>query len=432
MARKNSTHTLMAGSFLLAALVGAVAVIITLSGVTLEGRTPYVVRFTLSEGAAGIEPGSPVRVGGVQAGQVERVRFLFDPQGRPTGVEVDVLISDDITLFDDAAALLESPLLGGISAINIASAGGLADDARPLPSGAVIDGGIAPPSFLAQAGFGSQQQRQVSGIISDAEQLVSKLNQTADRIDAIITRVDGELEPVLADVRAMTGDARATVRRLNDRSEAWAASVDRALADAEAFADGLEPIRAEGEALVADARGAVNKIDGVIEDNRPRIDRTLASVERAVASVNDETIPAANRFLTDLNDRNAELGDLLARVDGFLVEELPSVRRALANARLASDQLKLATAEIRAQPWRLLIRPSTKELREQLVYDSSRAYASAVSDLRAASEALQASLDAPGTQDRGRIAELQSELLSAFDRYQQAERDLLDRLVTLD
>lgn len=432
MARKTQTQTLLAGSFLLAALAGAVAVIITLSGVTLEGRTPYIVRFSLSEGAAGIEPGSPVRVGGVPAGQVERVRFSFDSQGRPAGVEVDVLISDDLTLYSDAAALLESPLLGGISAINIASAGGLADDARPLSSGAVIDGGLAPPAFLTQAGFGPSQQRQIVGLITDAEQLVSKLNRTADRIDAIITRVDDNLEPTLADVRAITADARATAERLNQRSEAWAASVDRALADAEAFAGGLEPIRAESEALLGDARAAIAKIDGTIDDHRPRLDRTLEGIERAVASVNDQTLPAANRFLTDLNDRNAELGDLLARVDGFLVEELPSVRRALANARLATDQLKLATAEIRAQPWRLLVRPNTKELREQLVYDSSRAYASAVSDLRAASEALRASLEAPGTEDRSRIAELQAELLSAFDRYQQAERDLLDRLVTLD
>ncbi|MFI4871167.1 MAG: hypothetical protein ACIARQ_05090, partial [Phycisphaerales bacterium JB061] len=106
----------------------------------------------------------------------------------------------------------------------------------------------------------------------------------------------------------------------------------------------------------------------------------------------------------------------------------PGILRTLANARLASDQLRLATIEIRRNPWKLLARPDTKELREELFYDAARVYATAASDLQDAGASLEAILARPGGADEDEIRALTEELKSAMARYKQAEAGLLEAM----
>jgi hypothetical protein len=91
-----------------------------------------------------------------------------------------------------------------------------------------------------------------------------------------------------------------------------------------------------------------------------------------------------------------------------------------------SDQLKLTSIEVRSQPWRLLHQPTTKELSAQVLYDATRAFAEAASNLRAASESLQAAR--PGSD----TAHLSDELRTAVERYRTAEQALLDKLIEND
>ncbi|HRJ49422.1 MAG TPA: hypothetical protein PKU91_02745, partial [Phycisphaerales bacterium] len=121
---------------------------------------------------------------------------------------------------------------------------------------------------------------------------------------------------------------------------------------------------------------------------------------------------------------------LATRLDTIVATESSTVRRTMANARLASDQLKLAMMEIRAQPWRLLVQPDTKELQQQLLYDSARSYASALSDLRASATALEtitASGVRPGI-DPAEVARLKRELDEALERYRVAESRLFEQI----
>jgi hypothetical protein len=91
-----------------------------------------------------------------------------------------------------------------------------------------------------------------------------------------------------------------------------------------------------------------------------------------------------------------------------------------------SDQLKLTAVEVRSQPWRLLHQPTTKELSTQVLYDSTRAYAEAASDLRAASEALQAVSVNTGASD---VSAMTQRLAEAMEKYRGAERALMDKLI---
>ena len=88
--------------------------------------------------------------------------------------------------------------------------------------------------------------------------------------------------------------------------------------------------------------------------------------------------------------------------------------------------------EVRQAPWKILAAPTgRKELENEVLYDSVRAYATAVSDLRAAAASLD-EMTQDGTRalsdlDRQTIQELNKELGGAFERYEKAEREFLKR-----
>jgi ABC-type transporter Mla subunit MlaD len=132
----------------------------------------------------------------------------------------------------------------------------------------------------------------------------------------------------------------------------------------------------------------------------------------------------------------AQAQQAIADVDALLAEQRPNIRKAMANMRLTSDQLKLASIEVRSQPWRLLHEPDTKELATQVLYDATRSYAAAASDVRAASEALsQVSLAqraGPTMTDADlakSLADLSVRLRASMESFATAERKLLETLV---
>ncbi len=423
--RSAGRNNLFAGIFLLAGIALAVAVSVVLSGAadafTVSKRDTVLV--SLAEGAAGIKPGSSVLLGGQEIGKVRSVSFR-PATGADAGaleIAVDIAIRGEFTFYSNAAFYLEKPLLGSLSTINIASVGSPAAGAAPLPAGGEIRGTLAPPSFLAQAGVGSEQVTQIQQIISSA-------SRTAERLSAMVDRYEPQFDSIVA-------NADAAAKTVGQRAPDWARDVDEALAGAKKLGPVVDDV-AKG---VDEARETVRKADAVIEDGAPKVAAILDETRSAAEKLNRETIDRFNRALDQANNSLDVFASVAGEVSGLLREESPSLRRILANARLASEQLKLAAVEIRSQPWRLLYTPTPKESQTSILYDTARAYATAASDLRAASESLEAVTGAlstpPGSPaaaqaaDRQSIERLREELDRATDKYRQAEKALLDLLI---
>src|SRR5262249_4128384 len=128
-----------------------------------------------------------------------------------------------------------------------------------------------------------------------------------------------------------------------------------------------------------------------------------------------------------------DFADVADRVDRLLKEGVPQLKTTIANARLASEELKLALAEVRANPWKLLSRPTgRKDLENEALYDAARAYSLAVSDLRATAAALEAvaaaGAEGGGPADREQIAALVADLDAAFRKYRESEKRFLEKL----
>lgn len=426
-------NNIIAGLFIVLSLSLGVWASFLLSDRGVTGGLGFKVRFSLAQGAVGLKKGSPVQLGGQQIGQVESVDFERGKGRLPTAVLVNVRVRGDLPLYDNALVYLDRPLLGTLSSINIADAGGpdstmevvppdgttpaRATPAPPvmLKAESIIDGSLAPPAFLAAAGYGPQQVQQVKRAITRLDTMLAKAEQAFDKTTP-------KLDDTLGDVRAIVADLRKNLGK-------WSEQADTIVADVRTASGKLGPLLENADAGVTDARGLITQARQVVSDNRDKIDRIIANADTIAARLDKQTAELLNGALADARAALGSASDVLRRFSAMLTEEEPGVRRTLANMRLMSDQLKLTAVEVRSQPWRLLHQPTTKEFESQVLFDSTRAYASAASDLRAAAEALQAATAPGATPTPDQVRDLTGRLSDSYAAYHAAENALLDTLV---
>lgn len=233
-----------------------------------------------------------------------------------------------------------------------------------------------------------------------------------------------------ADVRTVASDAKA---RINE----WTPKIDATLTNAQTFTANIETSRKLLDTGLEKARDFIASVQETLNANRAHVDSIVKNADELVTKANTELY---QRVLATLDEaqRGVRSFSMAGEAAGNLIDELsPEVRLAMANARLASDQLKLMMTEVRRNPWRLLYQPGAKELQRELVYDAARNYAQAVSDLRGASaslESLAGGMDGPShgplsDADKARLAEVQKGVLESFAKYKQAENKFLDIIV---
>jgi len=430
---KNTQNNFVAGVFTILGIVGFVFIILTLSGASsfVTRKTEYVVRFTLADGASGLKNGSSVRVGGQEAGKVSKVEFwpaAQDEKGHaqpPQFVDVHVSIRRDIILYKDASVLLELPLLGNVSSINVPSVGTAGN--RVLADGEVIEGRIAPPAFLQQAGFGDEQRKALQTILENGKQVSVDLKEITGAVSGKAGTTMENINAAAADIREFAADAKVRVKE-------WTPRIDSTLKNVETFSANIEASRKLLDEGLSKAKAFIDGVQDALNTNRPRFDNIVKNTDELVAKANSELY---DKVVATLDDAQKGVRGFSTAGDaaGNLINELtPELRLTMANARLASDQLKLMMTELRRNPWRLLYQPGGKELERELVYDAARNYAQAVSDLRGASASLESLTAAMNSRalsdaDRARLAEVQQGVMESFTRYKQAEQKFLDIIV---
>jgi ABC-type transporter Mla subunit MlaD len=438
---RSNKNNLIAGLFVVLGIFGFVATIVLLKGVgtLFTSRTPYTIEFSLQDGATGLKEGSAVRVGGKEAGVVRKVEYVTDPvNNAPIAINVAIGIRSDLTIFNDAMVQLELPLLGTVSTINVPNVG--TPGSGKLEAGGKIKGELAPPPFLAQAGIGSQQRTQIQQFLKSASAIGPSAQETFDRINAVVGRVEPQIEPMVKDLRDTVASVRTGSESLSKRLDEWSPRISATIANVESFSAKLEASRALVDAGLERARSFIDDVQSLVRDNRPRVDSIMKNADQAVAKANNQLFADVQATLVDGRAALSQFAQATARIDSLVAESTPSIRLSVANARLASDQLKLMLGEVRRNPWRLLYQPGRKELEREIVYDSARAYAQAVSDLRGTTASLEAAIAATNagdsaaggairTIDQNALKDLQQSLTESFSKYREAEQKFLQLML---
>lgn len=263
--------------------------------------------------AGGVQPGAPVRYGGLTVGKVTRVRV--DP-GNSTRIEIDVAVDRDAPLKTDSMA-------------KISTLGPLTDNYIEVATG-TQHAPLAPPGseLPSQEAFGLPQLGDAAqAMLPDVHQAIQKLNQNLDGLQVTIARAND---------------------LLNDRNRA---SISSSLNNV--------------NHLVADARpkvtASLNNLNGLLDDARPKVSVTLANAQ----DLSNDLKARLGPLLDDVKTATSRANDTLAHLDSTLLENRPDIHASVVSLRDTLAQLNQTLAQNSANIDELLdnIRISTENLR---------------------------------------------------------------------
>lgn len=409
------------GAFFLIAIALTVVVTAILSDVAsaLVPKRTYTVRFGLADNAGILAPGAEVRAGGHKIGSVGGVRLAYEDDA-PQGVDVSIVIDRGLALHQDAVARIEIPLLGTGAVVNFIHFG----SGTPLAEGGRI-AGRPSPGLLAQTGLNDED-------IDNIRRSIASMAAASDRVRILLEDIEPQLGQSLEGLNRTIEDAQAITANVRERLPMLGDDVESTLGEVRTSIESWTSLATRLDDRTVALTQVIEGVRDTIDTNRPNIDRIIADLAELTDRTRAELLPAAIDTAENARRATNEGAQLAADARALFDAEAPGLRRMTANLRLASDQAKLTMLEVRRSPWRLLQRPTTRELEGELLYDATRAFAQAASDLRAASESLIAlSTDEAGPIDmpsrQRAIEQLHNELLTNFDNYRAAEQFLLDR-----
>ena len=435
-------NNVVAGIFVVSSLVLAVAIAVILGDVlgSLGEKNEFVVRFPTSVGVTGLESGAEVTFAGLSVGRVGSIRPYAPggPDAPPVAMDVTVLIDADIRLHEDTVADLSPPILGGVSRINFTTAGtgrvdpqwehaGLVENNGNgvLEPGEVIAGRFAP-SILAQLGFTAEDAKNIQDTLANARDMSERARRALESVERMMAGFEPRFGSMLDDAGEAVANARGFTGRLVEGGD-WSDTVTGILGKAD---------RAAGEApeVMGDLRGAIASARSVIDEQRERIGRITENIEAVTERARFESMDQVEALLAQGTLTLATYRSIGEQADALLAQSRPDVTAVLGNTRSLTRKATIMVDELRAAPWRVFKQPSQRELEREPLFAAARAYADAVADLRAASEALDAAVSLRGPDASGRadapaeIARIAGVVQAAYDRYADAERALLKTL----
>jgi phospholipid/cholesterol/gamma-HCH transport system substrate-binding protein len=285
---ENKAHALMAGLFTIALLVAAVFIALWLNRDRVE-RVPYEMVTKLS--IPGLNPQAAVRYRGLDVGKVDAI--TFDPKV-PGQILVRFSVRPDTPITKSTYGTLGYQGVTGIAYVELDD-----DGSNPvkLPSATDRVARIEMrPSLLDNIQTrGLAILNQTQEVAQRVNTLLSPDNQQAiltafDKVSKAATAIETiprQLQPTLAKLPALTGEAQQTLASINKLSQ-----------DASKLTNSLNTLTAQ----LQGPQGPVERLSSTAE----QVSATASRIELEVVPLANEarsTIRALNRTLDSLNQR---------------------------------------------------------------------------------------------------------------------------------
>lgn len=395
------------------------------------------VRFHLADGLKGLKEGAAVKIGGVPAGSVTTIIDENNDDGVVIGQIVRFEIPAKYKIYSNAHLELDVPVLGSGTALNVRSFGGPIEGVTPDnaaleydPTGKPIPGNMAPnamaEAFAKNLGIEDEQRLQMKNIIANIDNLTAAigsdpkpLRETIENLRDVTATAKEKLPQLADNAIALTDDIKAITADVRKQWPQWQAKVDSMLAKLDDATKKLDTALATANAMLDENRAN-------IKDAIASAKSTLGNTDEITQRVKTETMQKITTALDTANEAIANMRDTTANLKDFVVAQRPVLERTVGNARIVSDQLKLAAIEIRRSPWRLMYTPTEEELETDNLYDAARSFALAASSLNATADSLQALIDrlpSDGNVDESNnVRRMIEQLRQTFEKFSEAEK----------
>ena len=316
------SRELKVGAFVLASALIFLGTFLYVANVQLHGvRIPYKTYFKY---AGGVDPGSPVRFGGMKAGTITAVHTWRED---PTKIEVQLELSEGVPVNADSAATLTSLSPLGDKYLEITTG---TSKARRLPPGATIPS--AEPVSL------DELAKQVSAIIPNVQSTLQDVQKDIDQLT-------GDAGLVLANVQSITGPQ-------NQRNIALLLANARQLLDKESpriesVLQNLERASFQASGALKQASGALNEVQTAARTAND----TFANANRTIDDIRDPVTKGLAELQSTMTDARRLIADLNTVVS---LDNRHNIDETLENFRAASENLRELTASVKQRPWALL------------------------------------------------------------------------------
>ena len=302
------------GAFVVVSLSVFVYTFITVANKQLAGeKVTYKTYFTF---AAGLDPGTAVRFGGLKAGVVEEVRSWEEDQ---TKVEVIFEMRGDIPVNTDSVAKL-------------ASLSALGQNYLEITTGSIEAPRIDPGGIIK-----SEEAVTVDDIMQKFANLADTATDMMEDMRGDITRITERAEVLLNNLNEITGEKNR---------------------------ESMEQLLENANEMMAEQRPKINRITDQVTEMLVKADRLLVDFQ-AVAEQTKATVANANRTLDEtrepLKSNLVELEATLKQtrrtledIQAIVVVNESNINEMLENLRVSSQNLKEMSDELRQRPWSLI------------------------------------------------------------------------------
>jgi ABC-type transporter Mla subunit MlaD len=381
---KKQRDAFRAGVFMLLSIVLILVMVVAIKGFArvFEPAQVRAARFSLRDDLGGLQVGDNLRVAGFTVGEIQSIRLVTNVQ-KPY-VRVTFTMPKKYTLRTGARVVIGGTITG-TSWLNFESLG----SGSPLAPGYVLTG---HPSGLSHA---------LATVASLAPQIKAMVTQVRTTTVPLINADLTKLGATAGSVGAAATSATSVLNAVHGQIKPVVVKYDLA-ADKAAYA-----LDQAGKLLHSGRKGAVMNVNDATEEIKNAIPGLLSQARADLDEV--------HTTFTNGTAATAQARKLLAangdRISGMI--------RALHGA---SVNLKTFAVEIRHSPWRLLYKPSKKDIDNVEIYDAVREFDQAARHLQRAADVLktQAANEKTPAQ-RARMHELMAHLNATFIKFQQVE-----------
>ena len=302
------------GAFVVVSLIVFVYTFITVANKQLAGeKVQYKTYFTF---AAGLDPGTAVRFGGLKAGVVEEVRPWEKDQ---TKVEVILEVRGDIRVNTDSVAKLASLSALGQNYLEITT--GSIEAPRIEPGGIIQSEEAVTVDDIMQK-FGNLADT-ATDMMEDMRGDMARITERAEVLLNNLNEITGEknresMEQLLENANEMMAEQRPKINRITDQVTEMLVKADRLLVDFQAVAE-------ETKATVANANRTLDETREPLKSNLVELEATLKQARRTLEDI---------QAIVVVNEGN--------------------INEMLENLRVSSQNLKEMSDELRQRPWSLI------------------------------------------------------------------------------
>lgn len=419
MRPRSSMKEVWIGLLVLSALAG----VVVLAGLASDGPgflARQAVFDVVFRDGQGIRIGSPVRVAGLDAGNVVDLS-LVEVEGT-LRARVRLSMPEKLLkkLRQDVKVTIV-PGLTGMSHVNVVSSG---SSEVVLVAGQTITG--VESSFfdpiIEQVGLGPQERSNLSHTIGEVRQTVDAVGPRLRQILASFEDASSNVKDMSDALRPAIETTVGNVEELAKRIGATSPRIESAVTRVDVITRLIELILSDNRdnirLTVGSAKDAVGSVKDVLSVHRPRIDRTIEQVDMLAARGN----------------RVAYQAELLTSQGVQIVTDgKADIERTISNVRDATDWADKLVQKIYTNPFVLspFYKPSNEDLRVQAVYDTAQVFSKGAQELHDAAKTLDVLLSrASSPEQQQEVQQLRAKTQAVLQGLDQTSHALAEGLKT--